>query len=93
MANVTSNNPITIDTTGTITTERINVQSVTIVGSTDAPVVVLSDTAGNEIFRDVPAVAGVRTRTLNIGPTSWNGIAADTLTNITRVFINQVSQS
>ena len=93
MSNVVNNNPITIDTVETVTTKRINVERVTIVASTNAPVVVLSDTAGNEIFRYVPAAMTVRTITLPIGPTSWNGIVADTLTNITRVFINQKSTS
>lgn len=93
MSNEVNNNPITIDTTGTITAKRVNVASVTIVASTDAPTVVLSDTDGNEIFRYVPAVMTLRTRTLAIGPTSWNGIVADTLTNIIRVFINQESTS
>ena len=92
MANSTTTNPITIDTTGAITTTRKNVQSVTIVGSTDAPVVVLNDADGVEIFRYVPAAATVRTQTLNIGPTSWKSITAATLTNVTRVFINLVSK-
>jgi len=93
MANVTTGNPITIDATGVITTTRKNVQSVTVVGSTDAPVVVLNDAAGKELFRYVPNAATVRTQTFNIGPTSWESITAATLTNVTRVFVNLVSQS
>lgn len=88
MANSLTTNPITVDSTGVITTTRKTVQSITVVASSDAPVVVLNDADGVEIFRDVPAVAAMRTRTFNIGPTSWNSITAATLTNVTRVFIN-----
>jgi len=89
MANKIVGNPLTIDTTGTITTKTITVQSVTIVGSSDAPTVVLTNTAGDEILRYVPAAATVRNITLPIGPTNWIGLIALTLTNVTRVFINQ----
>ena len=92
MANVTSGNPLSIDTTGTITTDTVGVVSITIVASSDAPVVVLTNTAGAEIFRYVPEDAPVRTITLPIGPTQWVGISADTLTDVTRVFINRISR-
>ena len=94
MANVTNiKGPFTIDTVDTITTERVLVKSIVVVASSDAPTVVLNDKDGNEVFRDVPAAATVRTRTSDIGPTIWNGITAATLTNVTRVFVYPYSKS
>ena len=93
MANVTSKNPLIIDTVGSISSSAVWVQSVVIRASANSWAVVLHDkVSGDIVFEASSEITNDRGGCFPVGPTKWAGIYATTLTNITGIQINQVSK-
>ena len=96
MANNINNNPISIDTVGSVLTTSFLISYIQPVGNADNWEVVLKDSEnGKEIFRATNALVGDRGIGVsfrkdgqsNIGRSKVSGIYANTLTNITEVLV------
>lgn len=94
MSNLTSQNPLVIDTIGVISATALLVESIVVRASADVWVVVLHDAAsGNKVFEMTSSITNDRGGCFHVGPTKWAGIYATTLTNITSVQVNLNSKA
>ena len=87
MPNSAANNPLFIDSTGSLTTERTRIKGISVRASADAWVVTLHDANGGDIvFDQASSISNDRGGYFPID-VLVTGIFATTLTNITNVLI------